>query len=574
MIDKSGIASNRKTSITSFLILIGLDAFFRGLLAAACSSSMNIGMDSTEKETAQTLSDTQERSLVFMTHTTNFKRILCLLLACLVLTSTIITPVAASPYLLYEAIAATARNAIASLIRALGVYVSDGIENTLSQGLETWESLVDIIVSRLPDEFLYTNAAMEVFVRMITKDGLYYVDRNLVETVADMLVNTFETKDGELIVPVGYGFPSMEAWQVNEVNAILEDCKQNGYYYSSYIRKMPYCCFIDFSPASENAQYLSPIVVFSTDEETEATYNPNSGYLKIYIPSGSALMLYNDSSGGRGHLRSSSAGEWEFSLTVNGATVLNYEGETTVNITDTFGYSVDSVNAEAVTAEVPAAWDSKSVAVAEKDTDKVITGLPLSVPTSTGGAATTPWENVTSGTQVDTETEAIPDTNTGTEVIPDTDVETQAGFWATLWGWLEKIWTAIKSLATAIAQPIVNAIAAVKAQVVALVNFFTGTVTVASPLQAIRFNALFDLFPFNIPYGIYQAVTLWGSSAEPPVIRVPLPNYSGGSVSVYEFEINFAEIPGMDKLATIIRAGELILFVLGLALITRKVTKW
>lgn len=509
-----------------------------------------------------------------MTRITNFKRILCLLLACLVLTSAIITPAAASPYLLYEAIAATARNAIASLIRALGIYVSDGIENTLTQGLSTWESLVDMIVARLPDEFLYTNAAMDVLVRMMMKDGLAYVDRNLVTAVAKMLTDGFDDENGNFIVPVGYGFPSMEPWMVNEVNSILNACKRNGYYYSSYIRDMPHCCFIDFSPLSGTAQYLSPIVIFSLEEETEAVYNANSGYLNIYIPAGRVLMLYNNTSGGQGYLRSDSASEWELKFRVNGATVVNYEGETTVNITDTFGAGVDSVNAETVTAEIPVAWDNKSVAVQHKENDKVVTGLPLSVPNSVGGAATTPWGDATAGTQTGTNTEAIPDTNTGTEVTPDVDVDTQVGFWATLWGWLEKIWTAIKSLATAIAQPIVDAIAAVKAQVIALVNFFTGTVTVANPLQAIRFNALFDLFPFNIPYGIYQAVTLWGSSAEPPVIRVPLPNYSGGSVSVYEFEINFAEIPGMDKLATIIRAGELILFVLGLALITRKVTKW
>ena len=513
-----------------------------------------------------------------MTRITNFKRIICLLMVCLVLASTIAVPVMASPYLLYEAIAATARNAIASLIRALGVYVSGGIENTLSEGLAAWENLVDMVTAHIPAEYLYVNAAMETFVRMIMKDGLYYVDRNLVEAVATMLTTGHNMTDaeGDFFIPVGYGFTDMESWQVNEINAILDACKKNGYYYSSYTRKMPYCCYIDFSPTSATAQYQSPIVIFSMEDETEVTYNANTGYVRIYIPEGQALMLYNDASGGRGYLRSPSAGRYDFSFYVYGATVMHYEGEQTFNVNDSFGSAVDSVNAEAVTGSVPTEWVNKSVAVTKKDNNEVVTGLPLSVPSSTGGAATGSWSGVTSGTQVNTGTEAIPDTNTGTEVAPDinTDVETQAGFWATLWSWLEAIWTAIKSLATAIAQPIVNAISAVKTQVVALVNYFVGTVYVASPLEAIRFGSLFDLFPFNIPYGIYQAITLWGSSAEPPVIRVPLPNYTGGSVSVYEYEINFAEIPGMDKLATIIRAGELILFVLGLALITRKVTKW
>ena len=107
-----------------------------------------------------------------------------------------------------------------------------------------------------------------------------------------------------------------------------------------------------------------------------------------------------------------------------------------------------------------------------------------------------------------------------------------------------------------------------------LVDFFTGTSYVASPLQAINFGELFDLFPFNIPAGIYETINFWSASATPPSITVPVPSVSGGGVYVEEYTLDFADIPGMNTIAALIRGGELILFAVGLLLITRKVTKW
>lgn len=96
----------------------------------------------------------------------------------------------------------------------------------------------------------------------------------------------------------------------------------------------------------------------------------------------------------------------------------------------------------------------------------------------------------------------------------------------------------------------------------------------ASPVEAIHFAGIFDLFPFNIPKGIYDAIAFWEAPAAPPVIKIPLPSYIGGAMDIYEFEINFSEIPGMDAIAALIRSGELILFVVGLVILTEKVTKW
>lgn len=147
--------------------------------------------------------------------------------------------------------------------------------------------------------------------------------------------------------------------------------------------------------------------------------------------------------------------------------------------------------------------------------------------------------------------------------------------------WLQNIYNAITGLASAITTPVANALLNVKNAVIEvrgavqqIGNFLTGTNYVESPTKALKFGSLFDLFPFNIPKGIYDTISFWEASAVPPVITVPLPNYTGGGVDVYEFEINLSEIPGMDALAALIRAGELILFAVGLVILTEKVTKW
>ena len=107
-----------------------------------------------------------------------------------------------------------------------------------------------------------------------------------------------------------------------------------------------------------------------------------------------------------------------------------------------------------------------------------------------------------------------------------------------------------------------------------LVDFFTGTTYVQSPLQAMNFGTLFDLFPFNIPAGIYQAINFWKADAEAPKLVLPTLAFDGEKVTGDEFTVDLAEFPGMSTIAALIRAGNLILFGIGLLLITRKVTKW
>ena len=212
----------------------------------------------------------------------------------------------------------------------------------------------------------------------------------------------------------------------------------------------------------------------------------------------------------------------------------------TVVTTETYRLGAVALHDAAISVAYPD-WYANSVvvpgSVAGTDEDDDEVALPIA-PGKTwgetiGGTQAGTWEGVGTWTDTNTDTEAGTGAGTNTGAI-------------------------------SVTIPGINA----------LVNFFTGTAVVESPLTAIRFGALFDLFPFNIPKGIYDTINFWNASASPPVISIPLPNVTRGGVDVDTYDLDFAEIPGMNTLAALIRGGELILFAIGLLLLTRKVTKW
>ena len=105
-------------------------------------------------------------------------------------------------------------------------------------------------------------------------------------------------------------------------------------------------------------------------------------------------------------------------------------------------------------------------------------------------------------------------------------------------------------------------------------QLFTTTTLVQGPLEALHFGAMLELFPFSIPYDLVQCINFWGASAEAPTLTIPLPTVQGGRAAVTTYDVNLGDLPGFNQIAALIRAGELILFGIGLVLITRKVTKW
>ena len=133
---------------------------------------------------------------------------------------------------------------------------------------------------------------------------------------------------------------------------------------------------------------------------------------------------------------------------------------------------------------------------------------------------------------------------------------------------------ALRQILTEVFSPVLEPVQAVADAVTTISELFTTTTVVQGPLEALHFGAMLELFPFSIPYDLVQCINFWGASAEAPVLTIPLPTVQGGHAAVTTYDVNLGDLPGFNQIAAVIRAGELILFGIGLVLITRKVTKW
>ena len=496
-------------------------------------------------------------------------RLLCLLLVFLILAYSVIIPVHASA-LLYEVVAATARSLVASLIRALGIYVSDGIQSSLSDGLTAWESLVDMIVAKLPVEYLAVNAAGEYIVDMIFQDGIYYADRNLIKCILQYLTNDtllLTDASGDHVVPIGYGYPDMEQWQVNEINSILTDLESDGYYYSSYLRHLPYCTYIDISNSDEDAVYYDTLVVFSESEPTTAYMSGSK--LVINFPAGHCIYLYRNLNGNaRGTYRSRSDPSYTYRMNANGATIMRYNAEVTVQVHGGFGGTIDSIKADSIPVAPESSWDSRSVTVTTSQGATVV-GLPVSVPSDDSkDTAVAPWGDVTSGTEVNTGAESVP--GTGTQTKPDigTDAESQTGFWSSVLSWLGSLWDVLSQILSgvlAIPIAIAKAISTAIADVISAIKSLAPDPPSFSDLQI---PSLQDFFPFCIPFDLLDMMRALNASPVAPSFTFACPLPGGG---VYYVNI---DLSAWNSVAATIRSVTMAIYVVALANSTRKFIKW
>lgn len=512
-----------------------------------------------------------------MTHTTSFRRVLCLFLVLMILTVTIATPVCASAVLL-EVLAASARSMIASVIRACGVYVADGLATEFTTAINNFESLTDSALSyvyeRVPDYFKLVNATGALMLKMVLKDSKYYVPRTIVDNVCDFLVQ--EYCDSEYYDYASqFGFKPTSYFDYEDFNKILSDANFCGYDVSSCIDSydFQYCYFIHVTPTSTHSgstYWGSPALIFINDT-SKIKIKQSGERMEIKIAANTPYaVMYNEIDSvydGMTFKAETLRFDWADTLSFECQNFDYYVIERQAGSSGLSAPGLEGISFENDAGTVSSSWSSQGITVTDdKLGNSAVTMVPVSVhPVSS--AATISRSEAQAGTVVDAETATVED-----EVLGD--VTTETGFWSSVLDWLSRILSAIKSLVAGITVPIVNAVERVLAGVDSLVKFFTGTTFVASPLDAIAFDGLFDLFPFNIPYGIYQAISFWDAGATAPVITIPLPTYSGGSVDIYEFQIDFSEIPGMSTLVSIVRGGELILFAVGLLMITRKVTKW
>lgn len=481
-----------------------------------------------------------------MTRITSFRRLLCCLLVLLVLCSTVIRPLSVS---------ATATTATVVGVSALCVVgaalIGLGVKPLVESSIDSFESLVNKIVSAMPSDLLVSTYQSSKSTKMIQYGGISYIPKAVIEFVLNYVVaNT---------VAVGFAISSAATQAISEYLAAndvnYERAQECRYLYHI---SLPDCSY------PEVWIWSNDTVELLTNYQNGRYYYSMKCYGPSYVNARSKLdnlldldwceiAVYDET---MSYPRTVSLGL----SSVDSGTIEMQEKEYTATVdglalTDTFDTSLASEEYDF--------WTKNGLTIADT------ASLPLSVPASIPDTVSKTQTDVVAGTATKAETAVIEDTVSGT----DTGTAT-LGFLDSILSWLEKIWNAVKSLVVGITTPIVNVVQKVVSAVETVVEFLTGTAYVASPLEAINFTGLFDLFPFNIPYGIYQAISFWDAGATAPVITIPLPTYTGGSVDIYEFEIDFSEIPGMGTLVAIIRGGELILFAVGLLMITRKVTKW
>lgn len=90
---------------------------------------------------------------------------------------------------------------------------------------------------------------------------------------------------------------------------------------------------------------------------------------------------------------------------------------------------------------------------------------------------------------------------------------------------------------------------------------------VVTPSPELGIGGLSDKFPFSLPFDLYYAVSLLRAEPLPPSFTLPLYIPSVGN---YDLDIDLTDF---DSVASVLRTMEVILFCVGLAIITNKVVR-
>ena len=233
------------------------------------------------------------------------------------------------------------------------------------------------------------------------------------------------------------------------------------------------------------------------------------------------MPMYN----GVGYTDSSKLKDYITSISSGCTLESAYQSDYTLGVTAPYETSI---------SEGYATWASGAITVPNSDTGEDETFYPVGVGSTLEGTLGLTQEQVWSGvTDITTET---------------TDIATNV---QSMKGTLSDVLESVNSIS----------------------DVFTTTQTVSLPLTALHFDELFTLFPFSIPKDLVDCIGFWNAEAAAPTISVPLPKTSGG-FGIQKYDVPFEDIPTASAIVAILRAGQIILFCVGLLVVTRKITKW
>lgn len=196
-------------------------------------------------------------------------------------------------------------------------------------------------------------------------------------------------------------------------------------------------------------------------------------------------------------------------------------------------------------------WFQNSTTITDSETGEPKTVVPVAlgqtVTETQGMSQTDVWAGTS--TYVDTETDV--GTGDDTITVPET---------VTLKDILTGILSVPKSIAQAVAAFFADVVAAVKAIPAAITEFFTISADVSA--FAIEWR---DFFPFCIPFDIYDFLTLLMADPEAPKFEWEIDLLKTGEP--YLMVVDLSE---WDDVAQLLRRLELLVFIVGLAMVTRE----
>lgn len=89
-----------------------------------------------------------------------------------------------------------------------------------------------------------------------------------------------------------------------------------------------------------------------------------------------------------------------------------------------------------------------------------------------------------------------------------------------------------------------------------------------NPSSGVYMVSLKDLFPFCIPFDLYNIISAFNAEPVAPEVEITLPvSYNGSNFTWEDYTISLSDF---DSVATVVRIFEYVLFIIGLMLITRK----
>lgn len=432
--------------------------------------------------------------------------VVCLLVICCLIVN--MSPIRANAAFVSGSVAIGSAAVIAAVLIGLGLSSGTAMDdfNALVSNLQSYLATLGWIVDGL------------ITVKSIVSGASmkYAVPQNLIEDVRDFIIDT-----AVCVYQDVYLSSSVISSKYSSVDSSVKAKMQEAMSYGYIIINKSWSYKWNYYVVVSNAPFSS--------------YVNAQGYTTFIASDGSSLLYSFD--GGAWSTRS------EIAWGSSGEYIEFYVGTGVNTVTSSYDLTIGNVSIDNTALEdAYSDWASTAFVVSESvvDTETAVETV----------VDTTYWQVVVADTYE--ETAALTQTQVQTGVAVDdsyvgVDSTTETtGFLSNILIWLQSVWEAIISIPASI--------------VSGITDFFTFSTDLST--YAVE---LTSFFPFCVPWDIYNFFALFLAEPEAPCL---------------EFDIDFPymnepwhiviDLSAWDTVATVLRTLELVLFIVGLAMVTRE----